>query len=97
MADGEPQCPRKHREEDCDWCVEKWKEIDGESVCPRCCVTEIPEGSDELCPPCRKEEDEVPTFPTSANVPDVPRNGFKATDINGAEWVYYDVAEWKRV
>ena len=29
IRDGEPQCPRKHREGDCDWCIDKWNEIDG--------------------------------------------------------------------
>lgn len=30
MMDGEPRCPQKHNEDDCDWCVAKWKEILGE-------------------------------------------------------------------
>ena len=37
MEGGEPQCPREHREGDCDWCIAKWAEIDGEAcnVCKK--------------------------------------------------------------
>jgi len=42
MEDGEPHCPRKHRDEPCEWCQEAWREKDEE------------EGHTEECTGCQE-------------------------------------------
>ena len=47
MEDGEPHCPRKHRDEPCEWCVQEWRRIDGKEE-------DEEEGHTEECEGCQE-------------------------------------------
>lgn len=50
------------------------------------------------CEECRAMEEDVPTFPKGANVPDVPEDGRVEKDEDGVAWEYHgDEDKWTRI